>query len=159
MISKIIFLDFDGVIRIPVPTSGPKIEAEFCSERMKRVARLAEETRASIVISSDWRTWQEGRENMAILLEPHIPREFLHEDWATPVLFEATDEDRTPRAIPRGAEIVSWLADHGEVDRFAILDDMHSKHFPLMRECLVTCQLLDGFTEARFEKALEILTD
>ena len=155
--SKIIFLDFDGVIRIPVPTGGPRIEAEFCPERKKRVTQLAEETGAEIVISSDWRERYPEWDAMVTLLEPHIPRAHLHRDWATPLLEEVADQNRIPKVIPRGAEIVSWLADHADVKQFAILDDMNSKFFPLMREQLVTCQLLDGFTEERFQRARSIL--
>ena len=35
---KIIFLDFDGVIRIPVLTGGPRIEVEFPSMRGRLVS-------------------------------------------------------------------------------------------------------------------------
>ncbi len=37
---KIIFLDFDGLIRIPVPTGGLKIEAESSSMR-ERLGELS----------------------------------------------------------------------------------------------------------------------
>lgn len=154
---KAIFLDFDGVIRLPVRGGGPNIEAEFSSDCMKRVSRLAQEADAQIVVSSDWRERYATWEDMTAFLEPRIPRELLHREWATPVLTEVADENRIPRIVARGAEIVSWLADHSEVSRFVILDDMHSKYFPLMRDNLVTCQLLDGFTEERFKKAAGIL--
>jgi len=84
---KIIFLDFDGVIRIPFPTGGPEIDAEFSSERMKRVARLAVETGAQIVVSSDWRHMHD-RGGIVQLLEPHVPWELMHADWKTPFLIE-----------------------------------------------------------------------
>jgi len=154
---KIIFLDFDGVIRIPVFTGGPEVEAEFCAERMKRVARLAEETGARIVISSDWRQ-RYDRAGMTDLLEPQIPRGLLHADWMTPALMSVPTAPKDESAIPRGAEILSWLARNLGVKHFAVLDDMHSKRFPLMKENLVTCQLLDGFTEERFAKAIQVLS-
>lgn len=80
---KVIFLDFDGVIRIPVLNGGPKIDAEFSSSRMQLVAQLGTETVAKIVISSDWRH-RYDRAGMINLLEPHIPGELLHLDWMPP---------------------------------------------------------------------------
>ena len=153
---KAIFLDFDGVIRIPVPTGGANIEAEFCNERKLRVARFAMESQARIVISSDWRHRYDWS-GMATLLEPLIPRELLHSDWMTPVLASAHPDTTIVSPIPRGAEILSWLARNPDVTDFVILDDMHSKEFPLMKERLVSCQLLDGFTEEKLELALRLL--
>ncbi len=153
---KIIFLDFDGVIRIPVFTGGPEVDAEFCSERMKRVARLAEDTGARIVISSDWRSRYDW-EGMAKLIGYHIPTGLIHSDWKTPMLVEGRPGSDIVIAIPRGAEILSWLAKYPEVSQFVVLDDMPSKCFPLMKDQLVHCQLLDGFTEERFERAVAIL--
>jgi len=155
---KIIFLDFDGVIRIPVPTGGAELDAEFSSERMKRVAHLAEGAFAKIVISSDWR-FRYDREGMADLLEPSISRELLHADWAAPVLAFADSDSASETRIPRGAEILCWLARNPEVEQFAILDDMHSRYFPLMKHRLVTCQLLDGFTEDRLARAHEVIAN
>lgn len=153
---KIIFLDFDGVIRIPVPTGGPNIEAEFCGDRMKRVANLTLETGARIVISSDWRMRYDWA-GIAALLEPNIPRGLMHRDWMTPTLTIAPDDSNLEIPPPRGAEIVTWLAQHPEVTEFAVFDDMQSKYFPLMKDRLVTCQLLDGFTEERRAYAHAIL--
>jgi len=155
---KTVFLDFDGVVRIPAPGGGPRMEAEFCSERMKRVGRLAEETGARIVISSDWRL-RHDRDGMERLLEPRIPAALLHGDWRTPFLVagESGEKDKELERVPRGAEIVAWLADHPEVVSFAILDDAPSRHFPLMGERLVRCTLLDGFTEERCERARAVL--
>lgn len=153
---KIIFLDFDGVIRLPIQTGGPRIEAEFSSEKMKRVATLARESDAKIVVSSDWRHRYDWG-GMADLLEPHIPRDLLHSDWMIPILASAHPDSMIVTAIPRGAEILSWLARNPDVSDFVILDDMHSKQFPLMKERLVTCQLLDGFTDERLSKARSIL--
>lgn len=60
-------------------------------------------------------------------------------------------------AVPRGAEILCWLARNPEVSEFVILDDLESKHFPLMADKLVSCQLLEGFSEERFKRALQKL--
>jgi len=121
------------------------------------VARLAEEADVSIVVSSDWRH-RFDRGEMIELLEPAIPGGALHEDWMTPILLEQQTNSVSNRPVPRGAEIVSWLANHQEVECFAVLDDAPSRQFPLMRDRVVTCQLLDGFTEERFETARVILS-
>lgn len=154
---KVIFLDFDGVVRIPVPSGGMKPEAEFCSERIQRVATLSEVSNAHIVISSDWRL-RYDREGIAKVLGRKFPRESLHEYWATPVLSYDAESREKSGPVPRGAEIVAWLAEHPEVREFLILDDMHSRLFPTMSDRLVKCQLLDGFTTERFETACGLLS-
>jgi hypothetical protein len=96
---------------------------------------------------------------MADLREPRISRELLHPDWMTPVPAFADFDSASEARIPRGAEILRWLARNPEVEQFAILDDMHSKYFPLMKHRLVTCQLLDGFTEDRLVRAQEVIAN
>jgi len=154
--TKVIFLDFDGVIRIPVPGGGPRIEAEFCAERMKRVVRLAETSGARIVISSDWRL-RHDRVAVEKLLSPRIPAPLLHGDWRTPLLVPGESGSDESERVPRGSEIVAWLASHPEIDAFAILDDAPSRQFPSLSDQLVRCTLLDGFTAECFEAALKAL--
>ncbi|MAS93899.1 MAG: hypothetical protein CMO55_11960 [Verrucomicrobiales bacterium] len=153
---KVIFLDFDGVVRIPVPSGGMKPEAEFCSERIQRVVRLAEICNALIVISSDWRLRYDQSE-ITKVLGKRFPTELLHKHWATPVLAYEAEAGEKSRIVPRGAEIVAWLAEHPEFKDFVILDDMHSRLFPTMTDRLVKCQLLDGFTNERFTTACKML--
>ena len=153
---KIIFLDFDGVIRIPFPGPDGKPEPEYCPDRMKRVARLATDYRAKVVISSDWRP-PFNREEMICLLSPHIPGELLHEDWGTPILTAARPGSLIAEAVPRGAEILTWLARNPDTSTFVILDDMAPDCFPLMLPNLVNCELLDGLTDERFQVAGKVL--
>ncbi|MCB1228945.1 MAG: hypothetical protein KDN19_01690 [Verrucomicrobiae bacterium] len=153
---KAIFLDFDGVIRIPAPSFSGRPEAEFCSERKTRVSRLAEESGAQIVISSDWRR-KYDRDQIERILAPQIPSNLLHLDWRTPLIGVDPGSTKEESLIPRGAEILCWLASHPELLGFVILDDMLSRFFPLMGTNLVSCQLAEGFTEDRYLAARNIL--
>ncbi|MCG8598826.1 MAG: HAD domain-containing protein [Verrucomicrobiales bacterium] len=155
---KIIFLDFDGVIRIAFPKPDGKPDPQYCPERMQRVARLASDCGAKLVISSDWRP-SFRRDEMIRLLSPHNPGELLHEDWGTPILTASSPGTLLDESVPRGAEILTWLARNPDTSTFVILDDMSRDRFPLMQENLVKCEWLEGFTEERLQVAGEVLDD
>lgn len=147
---RVVFLDFDGVIRVPdvaYPT-----EAEFCVNRMGRVRTLLEECDARLVISSDWRL-RYSKDEILEILEPRIEREWLHADWRTPALRDAD----LAEAAPRGAEIVTWLYRNPRCERFVILDDLPKRFFPLLEDRLVACNLVDGFSDAALQQARRIL--
>jgi len=147
---KVVFLDFDGVIRVPDPAYP--LEALFCAERMGRVRELLEMCDAQLVVSSDWRL-HHSFERILGILEPRIEREKLHRDWRTPSLRDADREE----AAPRGAEILTWLFHHPECENFVILDDMPRRFFPLLGDHLVSCNLVDGFCDSSLEKARKVL--
>ncbi len=92
---------------------------------------------------------------MTDLLDPTIPRGLLHRDWMTPTLKAGTTENEV--MIPRGTEIPTWLSRNPNTTNFVILDDLGSKHFPLMRARHVMCELAKGFTEERSIQAHKIL--
>jgi hypothetical protein len=147
--SKIIFLDFDGVIRVPILGTGFPPESEWLPESKERVARLARETGASIVVSSDWGKRQ-SREEIVRSLAPEIPADLLHEDWRTPDL----SADYPPRSVPRLPEILAWLDAHPGHGEYVILDDLGRDQFVAVADRHVPCVLLTGFTERGYELAL-----
>lgn len=145
--SKVIFLDFDGVIRIPINGgSGHHDECEFNQELMVKVAKLCKYVDAQIVVSSDWRN-MENKEEISSLLEPHLDV-LLHEDWGTPITGY------------RWNEILKWLSQHPEVSNYAILDD-HDKHFegapPALLKRLVLTNAKVGISSHDIQQAAYIL--
>jgi hypothetical protein len=147
--NKIIFLDFDGVIRVPILGTGFPPESEWLPESKERVARLARETGASIVVSSDWGK-RKSRDEIVRSLAPEIPADLLHKDWRTPDL----SADYPPRSVPRLPEILAWLDAHPGHGEYVILDDLGRDQFAAVADRHVPCVLLTGFTERLYELAL-----
>ncbi len=152
MNDTVIFLDFDGVIRLsPAVTRGlPEIPFkyidEFCSERIRLLVVVAKQSGSKIVISSDWRR-DYGKEQIKVFLGELA--EYLHEDWAT-----------VCSSGSRWEEISTWLDKHTEVGNYAILDDMdsHFKGCPyFMRERLVLCNNRYGMVPKTFSKLWRIV--
>lgn len=138
----IIFLDFDGVIRL---------EDEFREGPLKLVADLAEAFQAKVVITSDWRL-QLDREEITALLGIILPdaAKLLHTDWGTPDL--GRDQ--------RWREIRAWRYKWGPSGPFLILDDQ-AKLFEgadeETRMRTVICSDRHGFVDALWPRACAIL--
>jgi hypothetical protein len=147
-VSKVIFLDFDGVIRVDANEGGWSggLSPIFCPTRMRRVAECCEETDAKVVVSSDWRS--DGLADILKEIGRFIPRDLLHETWATPILGH------------RWQEVKWWLSAHPEVTRYAILEDMKA-HFDGahedMKANIVWCNNRFGFVEKLKPQLINLL--
>jgi hypothetical protein len=119
---KIVFLDFDGVVRFPVFTGEWPPDAEFSETHLARIAELVRGSDARVGISSTWRL-RLDRGGILSALGNRFPAERLHGDWATP------DLSSTHGELPRGEEIETWLSAHPGVTRFVILDDLPHARF------------------------------
>lgn len=147
---KIVFLDFDGVIRLFAFGGGDRPEAEFSEVHIARVGDLLSRSGALLVISSTWRLRMTKEEILLTLGASFVAR--LHEDWATP---DFSAEEKTAR----GREIAAWLARHPEVRRFVILDDMQAVHFGDLASNLVRSEILGGFTDTHLAAAMRLLQE
>lgn len=109
---RVLFLDIDGVLnsmRTCTAFGGwphrlQHIQA-FDQVAIRLLQRLCDSSGVQIVLSSAWR----GSE----------PIKAFADAFGLPIISE------TPHLLgqPRGAEIAAWLAEHPEVDQFAIIDD------------------------------------
>lgn len=150
--TKVIFLDIDGVLCTHrshrAYGSQRGMERHFDPCAVKLVERLCIESEAVLVLSSTWRKLMTQQAMTAILMNAGMRDVPWHEDWKTEVRFS----DR-----PRGGEIFTWLEDHPEVSRYAIIDD--SSDF---RECQryfhVKTTMEDGLLYDGFEQAEKILS-
>jgi hypothetical protein len=102
---KVIFLDIDGVLNTTEthnPRGFPYVVEQHLVERFNR---LVDQTGAAVVLISTWRL-----DPIGLLAARH---------------FGVTITDCTPDTPdqPRADEITSWLRDHPEVTRFAVVDD------------------------------------
>jgi hypothetical protein len=102
---KIIFLDIDGVLNCrntPNPRKFPYIVDQSL---LARFTELLRRTGASVVLSSTWRY-----DPIGVCAAKYYRIPFVD---VTPDL---------PKQ-PRRDEILEWLRDHPEVDRFVVVDD------------------------------------
>lgn len=110
---KVVFLDIDGVLnstRTCVACGGypfdftPEAMDQFDHVALGLIRGIVSVADASVVLSSSWRLTHDWNDVAKAL--------------ALPIM------GRTPSLCgPRGAEIAAWLADHPEVEAYAIVDD------------------------------------
>jgi len=93
----------------------------------RRVRQIVEDTGCVVVLSSSWRLYPDLRSKVR-----HLVCEFI----------DVTPDERG--LTDRGCEVKAWLAEHPEVERYAILDDSSDFHKdqPLFRTNWLT-----GLTE------------
>jgi len=152
--NKVIFLDFDGVIRLSTTTPSPKA-FEFVPSKIQLIKKLCYLTDAQVVVSSSWReiyTLDRMRLEMFNILEACD----FHEYWMTPILRSHTKND--DKLIPRGAEISTWLYNHTDVTNYVILDDLPSSDFNDHISHFVSCNAATGITDTEIAEAKQILT-
>lgn len=132
---RILFLDIDGVLAshrsaiafgaMPWPHELPDVR-KFDHVAVGLVRGIVKAAGASIVLSSSWRTAPEW-----VHLAPAL---------RLPII------DRTPSLLgPRGKEIAAWLAEHPDVEQYAIVDD-DADMLPEQKPFFVKTNMRDGLT-------------
>ena len=151
--TKIIFLDFDGVIRLSQNGFG-SVGYQFDYSKIRMVRELAEEFGASVVVTS---TWREMYDLPRIITEMRggLETHHFHSSWMTPIL-SATSRCRE-RAVPRGVEVLTWLYSHPEVTQFVIFDDLPERGFQSILDHFINCDHVEGLTKGNIAQAREIL--
>jgi hypothetical protein len=141
--SKIIFLDFDGVVNAFSEPESVRCLSKRCVANLNT---LLERSGASVVVTSTWRIRHPLADLRQILVNSGLR-------------FPERIVGITPRGEMgqvRGHEIGQWLKDHPEVKQFVILDD-DSDMGPFLHR-LVRSDSDAGLTDLDVEKALEILS-
>lgn len=102
---KVIFLDIDGVLNSKTTPNPRKLPYIVDPHLLGRFLRLLDRTHAKVVLSSTWRFDPAG----------------LFSAGRYGIPFEDVIPDTPHR--PRRDEILAWLEDHPEVNRYAVIDD------------------------------------
>jgi hypothetical protein len=106
---KVLFLDIDGVVNNERTRKKSGDFITLDSFMVLRVRRIIQNTGCKVVLSSSWRLFQLGRDE--------VEKKVCQFDDITPFV----------RArITRGHEILAWLTLHPEIYHYAILDDADS---------------------------------
>ncbi|MCS2235553.1 HAD domain-containing protein [Bacteroides thetaiotaomicron] len=155
--SKIIFLDFDGVI------TTLKSKWTIDNEKVELVKQICDATGAKIVISSSWRRYTLEQTIEAITTREtkigHNPfpyPEYIIDITSRMYGFKYGNKE-THYGLCRGVEIDRWLWEHQDVTNYVILDDdpdmllSQKKHF-------IKTHALRGISKRDVKRAINILT-
>lgn len=159
---KVIFLDIDGVLNCS--TSKSFCHDDTCgiitgidSDKVKRLARIVEQTGAKIVLSSDWKVgWEKyyitNKPSHAKYLDNHLLKK------GGLIIFDKTPNTNKGSWF-RGEEILTYLRLHQGIDNYVILDDTFFEDFSIkeISEHLVLTEYKVGLTDDDVEKAIRIL--
>lgn len=144
--TRIIYLDFDGVLVTPAQSRSAPDRDFLCPVKTAMVHRITGATGAKIVVSSTWRISSTCKDALAAA---GIPDSSLFHDWATP------GDDNAPSGWSiRGYQIHSHAA-RWDIRNYVILDD-----FPVCRHQRsrhVQTDLDTGLTQALADRATTIL--
>ena len=128
---KVIFLDIDGVLNCDTTPNPRKFPFVVDQVLLKRLERLRGLTGAEVVLSSSWRFDPAGM--------------FSAKYYGVP--FVDTIPDLPDR--PRCEEILAWLGDRPDVERYIVIDDEDDELDPLplfqpSRSTGLTHQMVDA---------------
>lgn len=130
--NKIIFLDIDGVLNSNFwnDTHQKEISDDTLIDigKIQLLSKLIRATNAKIILHSGWKFWFDSNlkplrkeaENLKRLLW----QEGLQVEGVTPDF--STEEIRRSKkfSLIKAAEILAWLAEHKEVDKWIVIDDL-----------------------------------
>lgn len=149
--SKIIFLDIDGVLNCWSTTRFLFNHCLFVDTRkVLRLRDIVERTNAQIVLSSSWRCTESASDKRAY---HQLMEEFKR--LRCPLWIDVTP---IIPVVNREKEIQAWLEKHPEVTNYVILDDYWQE---LMEEIehLVICDEAIGLTKKEAERAIAMLNN
>ena len=164
--TKIIFLDFDGVLNnLPLIfkanedfpdanyTDDDYSKAMIGEEFVQKVNQITDATGADIVLSTSWRR----------IYGIDLLREWLKEKGLkADVIGETPTQDHCGFQFgTRGGEILEWMAVMDFDGPFVILDDLHKSEFslPTLPAHFVQTKMAKGLTDENVEQAIKILNE
>ena len=163
--SKVIFLDIDGVINTKewhskMTKDTPKDEYGYAFDpvAVANLAHIIDETGADIVISSSWKFYgvPKLREMWKMRNLPGQILDITPNTVSDEILLNANLEE-FQLGVCRGNEIKEWLSRHeGKVSNYVIIDDFDDM-LSEQEDHVVLTDTLIGITEWDAAKAVKIL--
>jgi len=145
-ISKILFLDVDGVLN-RCGKSMLKLETDL----LANLVRIVDETDCQIVLSSTWRLMARAMKELKFAFDDRG----LIIAGATPDLARVM-ENGIWAGKERGHEIQAWMDEHFIPDRFVILDDNSDMAHLLPK--LIKTDSFEGLTATITQQVIAALT-
>ena len=162
--SKVIFLDIDGVLNSNFGNDSPQTEISdgtlIDEEKIKLLASLVKETGSEIILHSGWRFWFDNelkplctQSNKLVEL---LEKENLYISGITPDL--TTEEIRKTKkfSLVKADEILLWINLHNSVTEWAVLDDL-DLHNDQIKRHQVKMDPTIGLTLENVKQAVKIL--
>ena len=161
--SKVIFLDIDGVLSPRWWDSNKQSDNYgrlFDATAVANLSQIVEETEAEIVISSSWK-------NVGLVELQNMWRDRdlpgkivdITPDYMSDELLLKEDSADMDYLYERGSEIQGWLLLHGDdVSRYVIIDDMDDI-LPEQQSHFVQTDPEVGITEEDVDKAVRLLNN
>lgn len=149
--SKVIFLDIDGVLNDEeTNATTPSGHVGIRDKKVKLLKKIVEATDAKVVISSDWR-----------LCDHAIDKDYKYLRNKLKYVGNIEIYGTTPNINwqHRGAEIRRWLQDNPTVKDYVILDDIEFNDFypkDFYKHVVIT-DFYYGLTEEDVDEAIHIL--
>lgn len=156
---KVIFLDIDGVLNCDTSKSYCGMYVGVDADKIRRLARIVEETGAKIVLSSDWRDgwYKAGTQSR---LAKYLNRKL----WKIGKLIISDKTRQSDRfsVFERACEIEDYLEAHPDIECYVVLDDNMFDDFydnPVIEKRLVLTDCKVGLTDDDADKAIKILCE
>ena len=164
-VTKVIFLDIDGVLNCRNSKSRCGMYTGIDRDKTRRLAKIVNETGASIVLSSSWRhVWipdYKYKENIDIYTDSYAGK-YLKNHLKKKGGLVAVDKTSQMHKFDtyRNQEILKYLTDHPHIKYYVILDDA-SFLFDLTNPAIVNHIVLtddkEGLTDKDADTAIQIL--
>ena len=161
---RVIFLDIDGVLNSSYWNAGHQKEISagmlIDLEKIRLLGKLVRNTKAEIILHSGWKFWFDPDLKPlckeAAYLQRQMQREGLMIAGTTPD--HSTEEIRISKkfSLVKAGEILAWLDEHKEVDRWIVLDDL-DLHDPRIEIHQLRTDPDTGLTEEDVQRAEAVL--
>jgi hypothetical protein len=149
---RVLFLDIDGVLNHRANFLPSRHGSPLCPDAIRRLRDVARRTACRVVLSSTWRMVDHFVEQ----LEAAGGFPGRHDDWRTVQLPVETRNGLIVTPHHRGREIAEWLSRHGEVERYAIVDD-DDDMLPEQAPFFVRTSFETGLQDGHVEQLVRIL--
>lgn len=146
-VERVIFLDFDGVLR---PLAARCDRDGWAAESVGALNYITDVSGACIVVSSTWRNDHSFKAIVQLLRSKEVRGEIV---GVTPLSHTLNDKRLIVPATTRGNEIGQWL-EANKTDAFVILDD--AGDLEPFNDRLVRTDSREGLKRRHAERALEL---
>lgn len=159
-----IFLDIDGVLTAKCETPGSYLNHDMSEygpspKCIDRIKKLCIETNSKIVISSNWRRFdEEGFWHYRKQIQVKNPLPYVKQLLGELVVGELIPE----RHITKAEAIILWFEEHGNDCNFVIFDDdtrenLHCTYDYEIAKHFILTNIETGLSDSDCEKAKKIL--
>lgn len=154
---KVIFLDIDGVLNTPSSESRCGEYIGIDDEKVEKLKKIVEKTKAEIVLISTWKKYWRKEEKLKPLQD--YSATYLDEKLAKQGLkaIDKTKDKADGRYLSRGESILEYVC-RNNVENYIILDDCQFDYDGCyLSDKLIKTNQTEGLTDISVYKACEIL--